>query len=1210
MSNRRHVIMNLLANSFKWLPYSFEYLYHSLIPQKVNKTASLPNTYQEVEYIESSGTQRINTGFVANNNTRVILKYQSNPSVNTNLIWGSDGSSSGRFNLYYEANNNYKLGYGVQLETSTSIAPTSNKTICDWDKNVVKIGNDTYTFNSETFTISGTQLTLFSNSSWASQGNQSAWKLYSCQIYDNGTLVRNFIPCYRKSDNVIGLFDVVNQVFYTNVGTGTFTKGADVYRLVKNKARVNTIYGNSEVVNQQLSVNIPSWVSIGGLTITRNVANNTFTINGTTTAKTLNDSWGMGTAIAGHIYLYKLTLVSGSIDYSNRTTTSITNGYCLLPRIQDYAYSYQMPVSVGQSFSQIKTANSNEQFMASSFDENVVFTNATFQWQLIDLSQQYPFDTPTTLTDNRVQNIINRGYIAHNTGTIKNLDMGLISSEPYNLFDGEWELGGWTDSVVYNCKSKNFIKVVSGQTYDFDFKDSSVVGITASHGRYIREYDENYNVVKDTNNYDNLSTNFSITLTSQTRYVKIRLFIQGANFTNNFPTNVSFHRTGTRTGYAEHLNQLPADYQEVEYIESTGTQYIDTGFKPNQNTTFKLTFQLSSIEITQGIFGVGDSDLSKTYRLGVSSAGYFYFAKRGTQFNGASGTSNTNKNTFEFKNDKVYLNGNEYVSITDTTSYQCENNAYVFFFSGATTITKASGKLFELKLYDNGTLVRNFIPCYKKSTNEIGLFDLVQQKFYTNAGTGTFLKGANVNSVGSIPFKYQGGGVGTSHDKLQKTATEWVFTKDRYSYTFTGSETWLVEGAKYYCSLPIADAVNIKGGDTSTIWNVLCNNYMPQAQLPMTLGNVDNCVSVGSNPSTKVICVRDTTHITDTTTAQSYMTGKVVEYQLATPQITRIPIKHLGVYRITGNETISIVGSPISGKCFRLVLPSSAVDYKNSTDTLNIYCAKYLTIEGRFSVSVMHAGEVKQYGDNRSIDFCSNETTTDEFKANHIGDIIYYETQNEVADIPFEVDVEAGGSINASMFGWVENQLVSNGNFVDSSGWEVINATKSVSNNILTQTLTSIGSHKYGNGLYRNNFTTEINHKYLCIGNVKPKYNGNCYIGCGYTTNISGDISITANQWNKVVAIINKTSSSDYDRFTLAVDCTSNYQVGDTIDYKELECIDLTIGFGAGKEPTSVNDPIVQEIIRLGYIPTNTTGTYKEVDCEVLPDAEFNLKCK
>ena len=48
-------------------------------------------------------------------------------------------------------------------------------------------------------------------------------------------------------------------------------------------------------------------------------------------------------------------------------------------------------------------------------------------------------------------------------------------------------------------------------------------------------------------------------------------------------------------------------------------------------------------------------------------------------------------------------------------------------------------RLYELKMWKDGELVREFIPCYRKSDKEVGLYDLVNSIFYTNAGTGTFL---------------------------------------------------------------------------------------------------------------------------------------------------------------------------------------------------------------------------------------------------------------------------------------------------------------------------------------------------------------------------------------------------------------------------------------------------------------------------------------
>lgn len=47
-------------------------------------------------------------------------------------------------------------------------------------------------------------------------------RIYYAKIWDNGTLIRDFIPAVRNDDGVIGMYDQVNDVFYTNDGTGSF----------------------------------------------------------------------------------------------------------------------------------------------------------------------------------------------------------------------------------------------------------------------------------------------------------------------------------------------------------------------------------------------------------------------------------------------------------------------------------------------------------------------------------------------------------------------------------------------------------------------------------------------------------------------------------------------------------------------------------------------------------------------------------------------------------------------------------------------------------------------------------------------------------------------------------------------------------------------------------------------------------------------------
>ena len=53
-------------------------------------------------------------------------------------------------------------------------------------------------------------------------------KVYNIKIKEDGVDDVNLIPCYRKSDTEIGMYDVINDIFYSNEGTGTFLKGGDV----------------------------------------------------------------------------------------------------------------------------------------------------------------------------------------------------------------------------------------------------------------------------------------------------------------------------------------------------------------------------------------------------------------------------------------------------------------------------------------------------------------------------------------------------------------------------------------------------------------------------------------------------------------------------------------------------------------------------------------------------------------------------------------------------------------------------------------------------------------------------------------------------------------------------------------------------------------------------------------------------------------------
>ena len=71
----------------------------------------------------------------------------------------------------------------------------------------------------------GKEYCLFALDYGTSFEYQCAARLYGCKCYDNGNLIRNFIPVIYVWNNEVGLLDLVEGKFYRNVGTGTFTAG-------------------------------------------------------------------------------------------------------------------------------------------------------------------------------------------------------------------------------------------------------------------------------------------------------------------------------------------------------------------------------------------------------------------------------------------------------------------------------------------------------------------------------------------------------------------------------------------------------------------------------------------------------------------------------------------------------------------------------------------------------------------------------------------------------------------------------------------------------------------------------------------------------------------------------------------------------------------------------------------------------------------------
>lgn len=186
-------------------------------------TTRLPNTYQEVEYIQSSGSQYIDTWWYPTWTSEIDIDFQWN-SDNW-IFWVDSNWTNKAFSLFQDR----IISYWTQAQNQQNYFTSWSRYHVIFNSSRQCYVNDVlrYTYSSETFTSTISAYVFWKRRN-SSVESYSAMKLYYLKLWNNWTLERDFVPCYRKSDNVIWLYDLANDQFYTNSWTWTFTKWPDV----------------------------------------------------------------------------------------------------------------------------------------------------------------------------------------------------------------------------------------------------------------------------------------------------------------------------------------------------------------------------------------------------------------------------------------------------------------------------------------------------------------------------------------------------------------------------------------------------------------------------------------------------------------------------------------------------------------------------------------------------------------------------------------------------------------------------------------------------------------------------------------------------------------------------------------------------------------------------------------------------------------------
>jgi len=225
-------------------------------------------------------------------------------------------------------------------------------------------------------------------------------------------------------------------------------------------------------------------------------------------------------------------------------------------------------------------------------------------------------------------------------------------------------------------------------------------------------------------------------------------------------------------------NKLPSGYTELYYIEATGTQYIDTGFKHNQDTRVVMKVLPSTQSANAWLFEGRDS--TSIARHGV----FFYYSSTKTwnaDFTGSgarysfSDIGTTDMLEIDYNKNICVINGSTH-TFTYTTFQSNYNLCLMACNTKGTIAGYAKGRLYYCTIYDNGTLIRQYIPCIDNAGN-VGLYDLVDDAFYANAGTGDFVPSDPVpTGTTAIQVKYNDSVIHTATDSEAFT----LKTRDKF----------------------------------------------------------------------------------------------------------------------------------------------------------------------------------------------------------------------------------------------------------------------------------------------------------------------------------------------------------------------------------------------------------------------------------------------
>ena len=776
----------------------------------------LPLGYTEVEYLEGTGTQYIDTGYIPNNNSEIEIVCNSGGVQGTNLFGYRNASANSKNITITTSNTGTTVFYTNDFNNSNY-----NTYRYNFESNANQIlklklsKSERSVYNTSGTLLGGNSVScpdVFTCDSTAYLMNVAGTpfftqcfkgKVYSCKISEAGVLVRDFIPCL-DSNNRPCMYDKVEGKPYYNVGPDEFSYGRKIYGVEYLKSTAdeyidtgikfdgantkielmtyedsltrthsicgddgNFFYyfrgtGNWAVGYKGTAFNIVSYMSVSDVIFV--IDKNNVYVNG----------------VLAKTYTASSTVSSYNTLLFNRKTTRVDKGavtmyYCKIwdndVLVRDY-----VPVrdenNVGYMLDKVShTLYENKGTGAFVVGKDtlgkskakLIRTKTTVSGLPYGYTEvEYLEGNGNQYIDTGIHPTDTYGYRVRNTYTAGageqcaigcmdsgNRFVGVYTSGSANGISGAWgDYVGflpsytWSTGTILDVKGnyKNNRKLIIDSTEMKDISDIHISG-TIENTVYLfaRHYGSTITKMRgriysaEITNGQDVMNKFIPALDSSNRPCMYDI-IEGKAYYNQ--------GTGEFT-YGPKI--IP-----VEYLESTGTQYIDTGVMGKNNIDFDYRCIFTNINGTGQCVGgnwsgAGTSSVSLYFGL-IRANGNFAYHYDGTSSPVVVMNTTVQDTPYSIQGHMwvgeqyMVINGTKSSVGTISSTFTSSLNMYLFGINNNGLSNPVYMKLYYCKIWDNETLVRDYIPV--KDENNVGyMFDRVSHTLYTNAGTGNFVVG-------------------------------------------------------------------------------------------------------------------------------------------------------------------------------------------------------------------------------------------------------------------------------------------------------------------------------------------------------------------------------------------------------------------------------------------------------------------------------------